>query len=219
MKNTVFTPFSNVDNCYILILFKAFLSSSNPENSTGEGRQKTIQVCFYKGCGITYGEKEPLSDKSVTHGLCPKHLKIYLKEIKAEVQKLLNQTKHFKVLIVEDSALFRESFTSSLLDRFPAVEFHGAGDGEEALQKVEMVHPNLIFMDIRLPGESGLELTRKIKTSHPDILIIILTSYDLPEYREAATRYRADYFFSKGSSEAANIFKLVESILPSRGHE
>ena len=150
----------------------------------------------------------------MTHGLCPKHLKIYLKEIKAEVQKLLNQTKHFKVLIVEDSALFRESFTWALCQRFPAVEFHGAGDGEEALQKVETVHPNLIFMDIRLPGESGLELTRKIKTSHPDILIIILTSYDLPEYREAATRYRADYFFSKGSSEAANIFKLVESILP-----
>jgi DNA-binding NarL/FixJ family response regulator len=168
---------------------------------------------------VVYGEKEPLSDKSVTHGLCPKHLKIYLREIKAEVQKLLNQTKHFKVLIVEDSALFRESFTSSLVDRFPAVEFHGAGDGGEALQKVEAYHPNLIFMDIRLPGESGLELTRKIKISHPDILIVILTSYDLPEYREAATQYRADYFFSKGSSEAANIFKLVESILPSRGHE
>src|SRR3989304_266570 len=135
-----------------------------------------IQVCYYKGCGVVYGEKEPFSDKSVTHGLCPKHLKIYLKEIKAEVEKLLYHTKHFKVLIVEDSALFRESFTSSLLERFPAVEFYGAADGEEALQKVETYHPNLIFMDIRLPGESGLELTRKIKASHPDIFIIILTS-------------------------------------------
>ena len=104
---------------------------------------------------------------------------------------------------------------SLLLERFPAVEFYGAGDGEEALQKVETYHPNLIFMDIRLPGESGLELTRKIKTSHPDIFIIILTSYDLPEYREVAARYRADYFFSKGSSGTENILKLVESILPS----
>jgi hypothetical protein len=45
------------------------------------------QVCYYKGCGVVYGKKEPLSDKRKTHGLCPKHLKISLKEIKAEMEK------------------------------------------------------------------------------------------------------------------------------------
>jgi len=43
-----------------------------------------IQVCYYKGCEVVYGEKEPLSGKRTTHGLCPKHLKISRKEIKAE---------------------------------------------------------------------------------------------------------------------------------------
>jgi len=46
-----------------------------------------IRVCYYKGCGLVYGEKEPLSDKNTTHGLCPKHLKISLKEIRAEMEK------------------------------------------------------------------------------------------------------------------------------------
>jgi len=46
-----------------------------------------IRVCYYKGCGVVYGEKEPLSDKRTTHGLCPKHLKISLKEIKAKMKK------------------------------------------------------------------------------------------------------------------------------------
>ena len=46
-----------------------------------------IRVCYYKGCGVAYGEKEPLTDKNTTHGLCPKHLKISLKEIKAEMGK------------------------------------------------------------------------------------------------------------------------------------
>ena len=46
-----------------------------------------IQVCYYKGCGVIYGEKEPLSDKRKTHGLCPKHLEVSLKEIKAEMEK------------------------------------------------------------------------------------------------------------------------------------
>jgi len=46
-----------------------------------------IQVCYYKGCGVIYGEKEPLSDKRKTHGLCPKPLEVSLKEIKAEMEK------------------------------------------------------------------------------------------------------------------------------------
>ena len=46
-----------------------------------------IRVCCYKGCGVVYGEKKPLSDKRTTHGLCPNHLKISLKEIKAEMGK------------------------------------------------------------------------------------------------------------------------------------
>ena len=46
-----------------------------------------IRVCYYKGCGVAYGEKEPLTDKNTTHGLCPKHLKISLKEIKTEMRK------------------------------------------------------------------------------------------------------------------------------------
>jgi hypothetical protein len=43
-----------------------------------------VQVCCYSGCGFIYGEKEPLSDNRITHGLCPKHFEISLKEIKAE---------------------------------------------------------------------------------------------------------------------------------------
>ena len=46
-----------------------------------------IRVCYYKGCGIVYGEKEPLSDRRITHGLCPKHLKISLKQIRSEMRR------------------------------------------------------------------------------------------------------------------------------------
>jgi len=171
-----------------------------------------IQVCYYKGCGVIYGEKEPLSDNRTTHHLCPKHLKISKHEIKVEMEKLMVMPGGLKVLIVEDSTLFRQLFRETLHDRFPAIEIHEAANGEEALRKVEMLRPNLIFMDIRLPGENGLELTRKVKHQYPNIIVIILTGYDLPEYREASSQY-ADYFFSKDSSTTDNIFTLVESIL------
>ena len=72
-------------------------------------------------------------------------------------------------------------------------------------------------MDIRLPGENGLELTKKVKTRYPNIIVIILTGYDLPEYREFSSRY-ADYFFSKDSSTTDNIFTVVESLTSNRGY-
>jgi CheY-like chemotaxis protein len=174
-----------------------------------------IQVCYYKGCGVIYGEKEPLSDKRKTHGLCPKHLEVSLIEIKTEMEKLLVMTGGLKVLIVEDSTLFRELFKETLHDRFPSIEIYEAVDGEEALLLVETFRPILIFMDIRLPGENGLELTKKVKARYPSIIVIILTGYDLPEYREFSSRY-ADYFFSKDSATTENILTLVESILPTR---
>ena len=174
-----------------------------------------IQVCYYRGCGVIYGEKEPLSDKQITHGLCPRHLEIALKEMKAEMEKLMDTTGNIRVLIVEDSTLFRQLFKQTLHDRFPSVEIYEAVDGEEALLQVETFRPDVVFMDIRLPGENGLQLTQKIKTQYPNIIVIILTGYDLPEYREASSRY-ADYFFSKDSSNTENIFTLVESIFPDR---
>ena len=171
-----------------------------------------IQVCCYKGCGIVYGEKEPFSDKSITHGLCPKHHKITLQELHAQMEKLKNRIGGFKVLIVEDSTLFRQLLKETLHDRFPTIELQEAVNGEEALKEIETSRPDLIFMDIRLPGENGLELTRKIKVQYPDIIITILTGYDLPEYREFSCQY-ADYFFSKDSSTAENIFTIVKTVL------
>ena len=125
------------------------------------------------------------------------------------------RTGSFRVLIVEDSTLFRQLLKEKLQDRFPSVELYQAIDGEEALLQVEALRPHLIFMDFRLPGENGVELTKKIKARYPNIIVVILTGYDLPEYQGASWQY-ADYFFSKNSSTMENIFTLVESVLSTR---
>jgi DNA-binding NarL/FixJ family response regulator len=117
-------------------------------------------------------------------------------------------------LLVEDNATFRGSLKETLHSRFPTMNITEAGDGEEALQKIEGSVPDLIFMDIKLPGENGLSLTRKIKIKHPDVVIVILTSYDLPEYRDAAFQYHANYFITKASL-SDEIVDVVESALSS----
>ena len=119
----------------------------------------------------------------------------------------------FKVLIVEDNYYYRQLLKETLQSGFPEMEILEAGDGEEAFKKITTFLPHLVFMDIRLPGESGLEITQKIRAQNPDISVIILTSYDLPEYRDAAKEYQADHFLSKGTTTKENILALVKSIL------
>lgn len=122
-----------------------------------------------------------------------------------------------KTLIVEDNATFRQSLKATLETEFPLMVIEEAEDGKEAMERVTTFRPDLIFMDIKLPGETGLDLTKRIKTHDTSIVIIILTSYDLPEYREAAQQYGADYFVSKGSSTREEILELVRSISSNPG--
>ncbi len=115
-----------------------------------------------------------------------------------------------KVLLVEDSRLFRQVFKQLLRTRFPSLEIHEATNGEEALRMTEKIGPDLIFMDIRLPDANGLELTRRIKAQHPRTFLTILTGYE-SEYREAASR-DADHFLSKHST-SSDVFSLIDNIL------
>jgi len=117
-------------------------------------------------------------------------------------------------LIVEDNAIFRGSLKQILSGRFPTMSIHEAGDGREALRKVDELVPDLIFMDIRLPGTNGLELTRNIKRDNREVVVVILTSYDLPEYRDAAIMSGANYFLTKGTATSDDIMAIVESVLP-----
>ncbi|MDM8515742.1 response regulator transcription factor [Desulfobacterales bacterium HSG16] len=119
-----------------------------------------------------------------------------------------------KVLIVEDSPTFRKTFRDALSRRFPFLIIKEASNGREALDRIKSFDPALVFMDIRLAGESGLELTEKIKAENPEIIVIILTNYDLPEYRKAASDGGADDFIPKGALSLTKIEGLINGLPP-----
>ena len=120
-------------------------------------------------------------------------------------------------MLVEDSRPFRQVLKLYLQSAFPSISIIEAADGVEAIKEVDSCPPDLIFMDFILPGENGLELTRKIKTSHPDIVITILTGYDLTEVQKLVIQSKPDYFFNKASIATGEIAALVKSILLQKG--
>jgi CheY-like chemotaxis protein len=133
--------------------------------------------------------------------------------------KGVETTSMFNTLLVEDNVCYRQALSDVLLSYFPLLNVEEAGDGEEALSKVEYRRPQLIFMDIQLPGENGLGVTRKIKQVYDDIEIVILTTNDLPEYRQQAFRNGADDFLSKGDDACMeNILARVEDAMARGPH-
>jgi DNA-binding NarL/FixJ family response regulator len=114
-----------------------------------------------------------------------------------------------RTLIVEDGIPFRKVMKSELLSQFPSMEVIEAGSGEEALKRLGSHPVDLVFMDIGLPGQSGLEATKRIKADYPDTTVTILTSYKLPEYKEAAIRCGASCFIGKDSFKWEEIFTLI----------
>ena len=102
-----------------------------------------------------------------------------------------------RILIADDQALVRAGLRM-ILDAQGDLEVIGeAGDGREALQQCRELEPDLVLMDIRMPGMDGLEATRRLGDSGPKV--IVLTTFDTDEYVYEAIRAGASGFLLKSA--------------------
>lgn len=116
------------------------------------------------------------------------------------------------ILIVEDNPTLVKILHEMLMSKLDNFTVTTAKNGTETFSAIENQHPDLILMDIKLPGENGLQLTQKIKKRYPDIRIIVNSNYDFPEYKKAAYQFGADSFFSKGAGTSDEIIELIRSL-------
>jgi len=101
------------------------------------------------------------------------------------------------VLIVDDQALQRFGFRM-LLEATPDTEVVGeAAHGAEAVRRAAELRPDVVLMDIRMPGMDGIEATRRIVAGGGRSRILVLTTFDLDEYAHAALRAGASGFLLK----------------------
>src|SRR5262245_36482573 len=119
------------------------------------------------------------------------------------------------ILVVEDFQLLRSSVVQWLQYRFPGCVVHGVESGEQALEHVRSAHTDIVLMDIDLPGIGGLEATSRIKAESPRTAVPMLTPYDTPYHRAAATNAGAEGYVAKHDMEA-QLEPTVEGLLRSR---
>lgn len=116
-----------------------------------------------------------------------------------------------KVFLVEDHTVVREGIRE-LIEREEDMEVVGeTGNGEEAVQMVSRLKPDVVLMDIALPGLNGVEATRCIKESHPSVSVLVLTAYDSEEFIFAILRARAAGYLLKNvrGRELLNAIRAV----------
>ena len=103
-----------------------------------------------------------------------------------------------RVVIADDQALVRTGFRV-ILNSEPGIEVVGeAGDGREAVEAAQHLHPDVVLMDIRMPHVNGLEATRRIvRDPNEGPRVLILTTFDLDEYVYEALRSGASGFLLK----------------------
>jgi two-component system chemotaxis response regulator CheB len=104
---------------------------------------------------------------------------------------------HVRVLVVDDSAVTLQT-VSNFLRRQAAVEVVGtAQDGAEAVELAKKLQPDLVLMDVQMPGMNGLEATAEILRQQPGIRVVMITVNDTPELRQAAKETGAYQFIPK----------------------
>lgn len=113
---------------------------------------------------------------------------ILARERKENPAMLQTAAKHISVLAVDDSLTFLGTLTAFLEADACVGRVATASSGEEALCAVEVLHPDLVLMDLQMPGRSGLETSAELHEKYPEIPIIIITAHQLPGLREFCTR-------------------------------
>lgn len=117
-----------------------------------------------------------------------------------------------KLLIVDDEQIERDGLEAILRSGFPDVDIRQAKNGMKAIEAVPEFMPDLVLMDIKMPGMSGLEAVERIREDYPDMRFIIVTAYEMFDYARKALKLGVEDFLLK-PSRASEIIESVGNVI------
>ena len=116
-----------------------------------------------------------------------------------------------KVLLVDDSDILRNHLITILSD-MENVDIVGESiNTESAIKDLKKKKPDLVILDIRMPGEGGIHVLKIARKKYPDLKVIIFTDYPYPQYRTKCMEIGADYFFDK-STETEKMIDQIKQL-------
>jgi CheY-like chemotaxis protein len=123
-----------------------------------------------------------------------------------------------KILVADDSAAMRERLVDMLSQLEGIEQTAQAEDGREALSHVRESDPDVVILDIRMPGMSGIDVLARIKQGRSPPVVIMLTNYADPQYRRRCASLGADYFLDK-TTGSYDIARILADLVKSAGRK
>lgn len=119
----------------------------------------------------------------------------------------------YRILVADDEAIEREGLELMMKKKMPDIfDIHHAENGRMAIEMADRIKPDIIFMDIKMPGIPGLEAIKEIRTRHPTIKIVLVTAYDYFSYaKDAITLGVNDYILKPAKQE--QVINLLKTLI------
>ncbi len=124
----------------------------------------------------------------------------------------LSQTNKIKVLVVDDAVLITKRLAETLGEVEEVSEIYVAHDFDSALHYIATEKPNIILLDIHLPGKNGLELLELVRNDYKDIKVVMVTNKASQYYRDLCLHLGCHYFIDK-SKEFEKIPSIIRSYM------
>lgn len=121
------------------------------------------------------------------------------------------------ILLVDDHELFRSGLKSILQNRRDLLVMDEAASGEEAIEKVRKKLPDLVLMDVNMPGIGGMETTRRLRRMYPELLVIAVTVLNNDPFPRQLLDAGARGFVTKGDS-AGELLTAIDAVLQGKYH-
>lgn len=118
-----------------------------------------------------------------------------------------------KILIVDDTALIVDRLVDLLAEMESEAEILRASSYDEGIVSITEDAPDILLLDIKMPGKNGIELLADVRQKHPDMIIIMLTNMVSGYYQDLCKEIGANYFVDK-SKEFESIPGIIEKYLP-----
>jgi DNA-binding NarL/FixJ family response regulator len=116
-----------------------------------------------------------------------------------------------RVLLVDDQPIVRTGFRAVLTAAGDVDVVGEAGDGPAAERAVASLRPEVVLMDVRMPGGDGLTATERITAAHPDVRVLVVTTFDVDDYVRRALRGGASGFVLK-DSDPEDLVRAVRTV-------
>jgi DNA-binding NarL/FixJ family response regulator len=116
-----------------------------------------------------------------------------------------------RVIIADDSEIMREHLADALSNLANLEIVGSASSGSQAFESIRRLNPDVVVLDIRMPGGSGIDVLEQIKRDTTCPVVIMFTNYPFPQYRKKCEQAGADFFFEK-SSESQRLIETIEAL-------